>query len=140
NSGAVAQNIGDVGKAMATAATKVEVTYQVPFLARATMEPINCTVRVRKDGCEVWVGLQVVARVQAAAAKTAGLPCLLRQLKRDGPAGFLLPHRRAIDRIPTRCNVLDPKCDDIAAPQLAVDCEIEHRQVPRPPVHLQPGA
>jgi isoquinoline 1-oxidoreductase beta subunit len=74
NSGAVAQNIGDVGKAMATATTTVEATYQVPFLAHATMEPMNCTVHVRKDGCEVWVGTQVVARAQAAAAKTAGLP------------------------------------------------------------------
>jgi isoquinoline 1-oxidoreductase beta subunit len=74
NSGAVAQNIGDVGKAMATATTTVEATYQVPFLAHATMEPMNCTVHVRMDGCEVWVGTQVVARAQAAAAKTAGLP------------------------------------------------------------------
>src|SRR6266567_7293091 len=38
------------------------------------MEPMNCTVHVRKDGCEVWVGSQVVARAQAVAAKTAGLP------------------------------------------------------------------
>src|SRR5882724_8760256 len=49
-SGAVAQNIGDVGKAMAGAATKVESTYQVPFLAHATMEPMNCTAHVRRDG------------------------------------------------------------------------------------------
>jgi isoquinoline 1-oxidoreductase subunit beta len=74
NSGAVAQNIGDVGKAMSSAVTKVEATYQVPFLAHAAMEPMNCTVDVRKDGCEVWVGTQVAARAQAAAAKTAGLP------------------------------------------------------------------
>ena len=73
-SGPVAQNIGDVDKAMASAVTKVEATYQVPFLAHATMEPMNCTVHVRQDGCEVWVGNQAMARVQAAAAKTAGLP------------------------------------------------------------------
>jgi isoquinoline 1-oxidoreductase beta subunit len=72
--GAVAQNIGDIDKAMASAASKVEATYRVPFLAHATMEPMNCTVHVRKDGCEVWVGNQVLARAQAAAAKTAGLP------------------------------------------------------------------
>ena len=72
--GAVAQNIGDVDKAMASAVTKVEAIYQVPFLAHATMEPMNCTVHVRKDGCEIWVGSQAIARVQAAAAKTAGLP------------------------------------------------------------------
>jgi isoquinoline 1-oxidoreductase beta subunit len=73
-SGAVAQNVGDVDKAMAGAVTKVEATYQVPFLAHATMEPMNCTVHVRNDGCEVWVGNQTIARAQAAAAKTANLP------------------------------------------------------------------
>jgi isoquinoline 1-oxidoreductase subunit beta len=74
NSGAVAQNIGDIDNAMASAVTKIEANYQVPFLAHATMEPMNCTVHVRKDGCEVWVGNQVLARAQATAAKTAGLP------------------------------------------------------------------
>jgi isoquinoline 1-oxidoreductase subunit beta len=59
---------------MASAVTKVEATYQVPFLAHATMEPMNCTVHVRNDGCEVWIGTQAIARVQAAAAKAAGLP------------------------------------------------------------------
>ena len=72
--GAVAQNIGDVADAMARAVTRVEATYQVPFLAHAAMEPMNCTVHVRSDGCEVWVGSQALARAQAAAAKTAGLP------------------------------------------------------------------
>jgi len=72
--GAVAQNIGDAEAAIATAATKVEATYQVPFLAHATMEPMNCTVHVRNDACEIWIGSQAMARVQAAAAKAAGLP------------------------------------------------------------------
>jgi isoquinoline 1-oxidoreductase subunit beta len=74
NSGPVAQNIGDVDKAIASAVTKLAATYEVPFLAHATMEPMNCTVHVRNDSCEVWVGSQVLARAQAAAAKTAGLP------------------------------------------------------------------
>ncbi len=74
NTGAVAQSIGDADKAMASAATRVVATYEVPFLAHATMEPMNCTVHVRKDACEVWVGTQVIARAQAAAAKTAGMP------------------------------------------------------------------
>jgi len=73
-SGAVAQNIGDAEKALAGAATKIEATYQVPFLAHATMEPMNCTVHVRQDGCEIWVGTQALARAQASAAKTLGLP------------------------------------------------------------------
>src|SRR5213596_2749847 len=74
NSGPVAQNIGDVDKALASAVTKVEATYQVPFLAHAALEPMNCTVHVRKDGCEIWVGNQALARAQATATKTAGLP------------------------------------------------------------------
>jgi CO/xanthine dehydrogenase Mo-binding subunit len=61
-------------KGQVGAVTKVEATYEVPFLAHATMEPMNCTVHVRKDGCEVWVGSQVIARVQTAAANTAGMP------------------------------------------------------------------
>jgi isoquinoline 1-oxidoreductase beta subunit len=59
---------------MSSAATKVEATYQVPFLAHATMEPMNCTVHCRKDACEIWIGTQAIARVQAMAAKAAGLP------------------------------------------------------------------
>src|SRR5436309_5627157 len=74
NSGAVAQNVGNTDSAMASAVTRVEATYQVPFLAHATMEPMNCTAHVRKDGCEIWVGNQVIPRAQATAAKTTGLP------------------------------------------------------------------
>ena len=73
SAGAVAQNVGDVGKAMASAATKVEAIYQVPFLAHTAMEPMNCTVHARKDECEIWIGSQAVARVQAMAAKAADL-------------------------------------------------------------------
>jgi isoquinoline 1-oxidoreductase beta subunit len=72
--GAVAQDAGDVAGVMARATTRVEATYQVPFLAHATMEPMNCTVHVQANGCEVWVGSQVLARAQAAAAKVTGLP------------------------------------------------------------------
>jgi len=55
------------------------------------------------------------------------LPRLFRQFKPDGPTGLLLPHCGAIDRIAAWCDVLHPNCDDIAAPQLAVDCQIERR-------------
>jgi CO/xanthine dehydrogenase Mo-binding subunit len=72
--GAVARNEGDADKALAGAATRVEAVYEVPFLAHATMEPMNCTVDLRADHCELWLGNQVLARAQAAAAQTAGLP------------------------------------------------------------------
>ena len=46
----------------------------MPFLAHAAMEPMNCTVHVREDGCDIWVGIQVVSRAQATAAQVTGLP------------------------------------------------------------------
>jgi isoquinoline 1-oxidoreductase subunit beta len=70
----VAKQEGDVGKAMAGAVKTIEATYQLPLLAHATMEPMNCTAHVRNDGCDIWVGTQVVTRARAAAAAVTGLP------------------------------------------------------------------
>ena len=61
-------------KALAGAAKKIEANYHMPFLAHAAMEPMNCTVHVTKDCCEVWVGTQVATRAQATAAEVTGLP------------------------------------------------------------------
>ena len=52
----------------------VEADYELPFLAHAAMEPMNCTVHVRPDAVEVWVGTQVMTRAQGAAAAAAGVP------------------------------------------------------------------
>ena len=73
-SGVVARKDGDVAAAMAGAAQKVEAIYEQPFLAHATMEPVNCTVHVRPDACDIWVGTQVPTFTQTAAAKVTGLP------------------------------------------------------------------
>lgn len=56
------------------AGTVVKATYQMPMLAHATMEPLNTTVHVRADGCDIWVGTQVPTRVVTVAAKLTGLP------------------------------------------------------------------
>jgi isoquinoline 1-oxidoreductase beta subunit len=72
--GVVAVKQGDTVKAIAAAATKMDAVYQMPFLAHAAMEPMNCTVHVRSDGCDVWVGTQVMTRAQATAAAVTGLP------------------------------------------------------------------
>ncbi|WP_041770248.1 xanthine dehydrogenase family protein molybdopterin-binding subunit [Metapseudomonas resinovorans] len=72
--GVQARAEGDVQGAMAKAAKKVEVVYQVPFLAHACMEPVNCTAHVRKDGCDLWLGVQVPTRAKALAAQLTGLP------------------------------------------------------------------
>ena len=72
--GVTARKDGDPASALAGAAKKVEAVYESPFLAHATMEPMNCTVHVRRDGCEVWTGSQVLSRARAAAAEVTGLP------------------------------------------------------------------
>jgi isoquinoline 1-oxidoreductase subunit beta len=72
-SGAVAKEAGDIKAAFADG-TNYEAVYELPFLAHAAMEPLNCTVHYTKDACEVWTGTQVVGRVQADVAKTVGLP------------------------------------------------------------------
>ncbi len=71
--GVVVRNEGDAAAAVAGAPRKLESEYEVPFLAHATMEPMNCTVHVRPDGCEVWTGSQVLSRVRATAAEVTGL-------------------------------------------------------------------
>jgi isoquinoline 1-oxidoreductase beta subunit len=71
--GAVAKSVGDIGKGLASG-DKFEASYELPFLAHASMEPINATVHVTKDSCEIWTGTQIMTRVQSEAAKAAGLP------------------------------------------------------------------
>jgi isoquinoline 1-oxidoreductase beta subunit len=71
--GVVAKSIGDVEKGL-TQGDRYDGEYELPFLAHATMEPQNCTVRLTPGACEIWTGSQVIARVQQAAAEAAGLP------------------------------------------------------------------
>ena len=71
--GVVAKSVGDIAKGLAQG-DRFDGEYELPFLAHATMEPMNCTVQVTKDSCEVWIGTQVLTRVQEYAAKAAGLP------------------------------------------------------------------
>lgn len=71
--GVVAKSTGDIAKGLA-AGEKFEASFELPFLAHATMEPLNATVHCKPDSCEVWTGTQIMARVQSEAAKAAGLP------------------------------------------------------------------
>ena len=71
--GAVAKSTGDIAKALATG-ERLDASYELPFLAHASMEPINATVHFKGDSCEVWTGTQIMTRVQSEAAKAAGLP------------------------------------------------------------------
>ncbi|AUX79574.1 xanthine dehydrogenase family protein molybdopterin-binding subunit [Sinorhizobium fredii] len=72
--GAIARSEGDVEKALASAAQRIDAVYQLPFLSHAAMEPMNCTVHVRKDACELWVGTQNLSAAKLAAAAVTGLP------------------------------------------------------------------
>ncbi|HEY2446505.1 MAG TPA: molybdopterin cofactor-binding domain-containing protein [Rhizomicrobium sp.] len=72
-SGLVAKKAGDADKALA-AGEKHEARFELPFLAHATMEPMNCTVHLTPGACEIWLGTQIMARVQTTAAATAGVP------------------------------------------------------------------
>jgi isoquinoline 1-oxidoreductase subunit beta len=71
--GVVAKSTGDIAKGLATG-ERLDAIYELPFLAHAAMEPLNCTVHVTPDSCEIWTGTQVMTRVQSEAAKAAGLP------------------------------------------------------------------
>jgi len=71
--GVVAKKEGDAAAAMAQAAKKLDAVYEVPYLAHAPMEPLNCVADVRADSCEVWTGTQMQTLEQLTAAKAAGL-------------------------------------------------------------------
>lgn len=71
--GAVAIQRGDVAKAIDGASLSVTATYEVPYLAHAPMEPLNCVADVRPDSCEIWVGTQMQTTDRDAAAVITGL-------------------------------------------------------------------
>jgi CO/xanthine dehydrogenase Mo-binding subunit len=67
------RNDGDVDAALAAAAKKVEATYELPFLAHATMEPMNCTASVTAQGVELWAPTQFPDWWGGSAAKAVGM-------------------------------------------------------------------
>jgi isoquinoline 1-oxidoreductase beta subunit len=64
---------GNVGTVAAKAPRSVERAYRAPYLAHATMEPINCTARVNAGKVEVWAPTQVPGMARAIAAEVAGV-------------------------------------------------------------------
>ncbi|MEM7368311.1 MAG: molybdopterin cofactor-binding domain-containing protein [Bacteroidota bacterium] len=60
---------GDVATSMESAHQTIEAEYEVPYLAHATMEPMNCTAWVKEDGCEIWIGSQNPLGVTSAVAE-----------------------------------------------------------------------
>jgi isoquinoline 1-oxidoreductase beta subunit len=72
--GVVAKKTGDPEGALKTAAKTITAEYDVPYLAHAMMEPLNCVVDLHADGCEIWTGTQFETVDRANAAQVAGLP------------------------------------------------------------------
>ncbi|NSX03168.1 xanthine dehydrogenase family protein molybdopterin-binding subunit [Cupriavidus gilardii] len=71
--GPIALEAGDVDAAIAQAQRVVEAEYRLPYLAHTPMEPLNCTVRIGPDGCDVWVGTQMQTLAQRTVAQITGL-------------------------------------------------------------------
>jgi isoquinoline 1-oxidoreductase subunit beta len=71
--GVIARKDGDAEAAMIGTAKKVEALYEVPFLAHATMEPMNCVADVRADGCDIYAPTQFQTFAQVTGAKLSGL-------------------------------------------------------------------
>lgn len=72
--GLVATNTGNLDEGFKKAVKVVEAEYFLPFLAHAPMEPLNCTVKLSNDKCEVWTGTQTQTDDQHAAAELTWLP------------------------------------------------------------------
>ena len=72
--GAIAKKTGDPEAALKTAAKTITAEYDVPYLAHACMEPLNCVVDLRADSCEIWTGTQFETADRASAAQVVGLP------------------------------------------------------------------
>jgi isoquinoline 1-oxidoreductase beta subunit len=72
--GAVALDRGGAEAALDKAARRLEAEYHVPYLAHAPMEPLNCTVKIEGNRCEIWTGTQFQTVEQGAAAQILGIP------------------------------------------------------------------
>ncbi|MDG3004597.1 xanthine dehydrogenase family protein molybdopterin-binding subunit [Paludisphaera mucosa] len=71
--GAVARRDGDAEAALAKAVIRLDAVYELPYLAHAPMEPLNCVADVRPDGCDVWTGTQGQTFDHAVATQITGL-------------------------------------------------------------------
>ncbi|MCV6588570.1 MAG: xanthine dehydrogenase family protein molybdopterin-binding subunit [Marinobacterium sp.] len=71
--GTRARNDGDAVTALARTDQRIEATFEFPYLAHATMEPMNCVAQVSEAGCEIWNGDQVQTMDQGAIAAILGI-------------------------------------------------------------------
>ncbi len=71
--GAVARKEGEPEQAFTNSAKQVTAEYEVPYLAHATMETLNCLVDLREESCEIWTGTQFQTADRDTAARITGL-------------------------------------------------------------------
>ncbi len=70
----LAEDIGDALGVLAQSDEVVEATYELPLLAHATMEPLNCVAQVEGDTCTVWSGTQYQSNDQEVISRFLGIP------------------------------------------------------------------
>lgn len=99
------RNEGDTLNALNQGKKTIEATYSTPFLAHATMEPINCTALVTPELAEVWVGTQDPEGGQLAISKTLGLPIEKCVLNRLDPGGGFGRRARVSDYVVNAVNI-----------------------------------
>jgi isoquinoline 1-oxidoreductase beta subunit len=71
--GAQARHDGNPERALSGAARRVEAVYHTPFLAHATMEPMNCTAHVRPDSVDIWAPTQFQTGAHQVGAAIGGV-------------------------------------------------------------------
>jgi len=71
--GAIARETGNVRSALAGTARRIDVEYELPYLAHSPMEPLNCLADVRADGCDIYLGTQMQSPDQQAVATALGI-------------------------------------------------------------------
>src|SRR5438105_11596964 len=71
--GTTVRSTGDVDEALASAVKKIDATYEMPYLAHATMEPMNATASVTAEGIEIWAPTQFPDWAGGEAAKAVGV-------------------------------------------------------------------
>jgi len=97
--GLPARSDGDAVNVLKSAKRSLHSVYEVPLLAHAPMEPMNCTADVKPAACDLYVGTQVQQSAQAAAATAAGLnPAQVRVFTTLLGGGF--GRRLEVDFIP----------------------------------------
>jgi isoquinoline 1-oxidoreductase beta subunit len=96
---------GDVTSALSKASKKIEATFFAPFLAHATMEPMNCTALITSERAEIWVPTQDPEGAMLAMSKQSGLPMEKCFVNRYDPGGGFGRRGRVSDYVTQAVNI-----------------------------------